>query len=512
MAALVKYNDPVTGDRDPDPDAPVTPGWMMIHLLKDISAGNDRFKKLRMYVEGDPPRPDTPDAIKDEWIEFERFRQKSRTNFSSLVIAACLDKTAIQGFRTAAEGDEDGDKVADKIWDENDMAVKSDRAMFDMFTFGSGYLLADPISKRAQHFRPWQAGVITDVYGTSVAALTVHHNPVKRLDYAYLWMREEDENGVATGKVQCHIATRERENKIGRGTQFETQVPLGTYLPRNWFWWKTVDTELENIPVIEFENRDGFGEFEQHLDIVDRINHMILQRVVIVTMQAFRQRAIKGDLPKHDDKGNVIDWNKVFPAAPGSLWLTGPDSEIWESTPTDIQGILNGTTADVRDLSSVTRTPMTYFQPDAANGSAAGATLANDAYNSKIADRKMRNTGRWRLFMSLMFQITGDTERAKIDDIEVLWAPTESIALAERFSAAAQAAGFGIPLKTIMREIIQWNPKQMRAVEIERIAQSLTQAATSTAGGQETQTPLQKSRAAKETQAASNGSTTGGRA
>ena len=507
----VQYNTPVTGERSKDPDGPIDPGWLLLSLLKDISAGADRFKKLRMYVEGEPPRPDTPDSLKDEWIEFERFRQKSRTNFASLIIGACLDRTAVQGFRTAAEGDEDGDLVAEKIWDDNDMAVKSDRAMFDMFTFAEGYLLADPLTKQAQHFRPWQAKVINDMWGTPVAGINVMHNPTRRMDFCYLWMREEDEYGVATGKVVCHVASRERDNKAFRGTQFETEVPLGTYLPRNWFWWKTIETDLDYIPLIQFENRDGFGEFEQHIDVLDRINHMILQRVVIVTMQAFRQRAIKGDLPKFDAKGNEIDYNKIFPAAPGALWLTGPDSEIWESQQTSTQDILSGVKDDVRDLSSVTRTPMSYFQQDGANQAAAGTEAADKAYNSKIDDRKMRNAGRWRRFMSLMLQINGDTERAKYEKLEVLWAPTAVLSMTDRFSAFAQGAGGGLPLKTLMREVLQWSPKQMRAAEIERIAQTLTQAATTPVGGGETQTPLQMARANKEKQAASNGSTSGGR-
>ena len=37
------------------------------------------------------------------------------------------------------------------------------------------------------------------------------------------------------------------------------------------------------------------NEFEDHFSIIDRINHMTLQRTVIATMQAFRQRGVKGN-------------------------------------------------------------------------------------------------------------------------------------------------------------------------------------------------------------------------
>jgi hypothetical protein len=82
-------------------------------------------------------------------------------------------------------------------------------------------------------------------------------------------------------------------------------------------------------------NRNGVGEFEPHLDVLDRINHMILQRMVIATMQAFRQRAIKGDTEDMPDKdpetGEEIDYDDIFAADPGALWRLPKVRDMWES-------------------------------------------------------------------------------------------------------------------------------------------------------------------------------------
>lgn len=497
-------------------DDPPTPDWLLIHMLKKITYEEPRFKILRKYAEGDPPKADTPSSVDDEWAEFEQFRKKARTNYAELVVGACLDRTIILGFRTAAAGDEDGDKEAEKLWDANDMEVRSDRTNGDTFTYGRGYLLADPLSKRAKDFRPWQAYVMPDSVGDPVVALNIEHNSFENRDYAYVWERDRDELGMGTGKVHCHIAVRDREARLGED---KAEVPRGTYMSRNWTWWKTVVTELEMIPLIEFENRDGVGEFERHTDTLDRINHMLLQRVVIATMQAFRQRAIKGNFPRYDEKGVEIDYDKLFPASPGALWLIPEDAEMWESAQTTIQDILASVKDDVRDLSATTRTPMTYFSPDAANGSAEGASLQREGYTSKIDDRKARMSGRWRRFMSLMFQINGDTTRAKLSEIEVIWTPTEVLSLSERYSAASQAglAQNPLSLKTIMREVLHFSPKQMRAAELERISQALTSAAATpvnggsggqtAGGGTPSLTPLQQSSASRLSLAASNGAT-----
>ncbi|WNM64952.1 portal protein [Rhodococcus phage Apiary] len=496
------------GNDDPTPD------WLLVSMLKAISGEQRHFGRLRKYVEGDPPKPDTPNSVNDEWEEFEQFRQKARTNYAELIIGACLDRTIITGFRTAAANDEDGDLEAERLWDENDMDVRSDRTHSDIFTYGRGSLLANPFTKRAQDFRPWQYHLINDMAGQPVAAVTLEHNPLQARDYAYLWMREVDDFGIATGPVVCHIAVRDRENKVGQGGQFKTEVPLGTYLPQRWVWWKTEVTTLERLPVVEFQNREAVGEFERHTDVLDRINHMLLQRVVIATMQAFKQRALKGEFPEFDKQGNKIDYDKLFPSSPGAMWLIPPESEMWESGQTSIQEILASVKDDVRDLAAVTRTPMTYFSPDAANGSAEGASLQREGYTSKVDDRKARMAGRWRAFMSLMFEINGDTVRSDITKLEILWTPTEVLSLAERYSSGAQAKGLGLPLKTVMREVLHYTPKQMRAAELERISEALTAVAstpTVAAGSQPgggdapSLTPLQRSAQARQALASSNG-------
>lgn len=56
------------------------------------------------------------------------------------------------------------------------------------------------------------------------------------------------------------------------------------------------------------------------IDDLDRINLLVLQRVQIAVLQAFRQRAIKGELPEKDAAGNAIDYNVLFSSDPAALW------------------------------------------------------------------------------------------------------------------------------------------------------------------------------------------------
>src|SRR5690606_14672608 len=152
----------------------------------------------------------------------------------------------------------------------------------------------------------------------------------------------------------------------------------------------------------------GRGEFERHLAILDRINYTILSRLEIATLQAFRQRAIKGDLPRKDAQGNLIDYDDIFSADPGALWMVPATADIWESGQVDLGPIRSAVRDDVQDLAAVTRTPLFYLTPEATNGSAEGASLAREGLVFKAADRLAETTAPWARVMQLAFLFEGD--------------------------------------------------------------------------------------------------------
>jgi hypothetical protein len=234
---------------------------------------------------------------------------------------------------------------------------------------------------------------------------------------------------------------------------------------------------LGEVPVVKFTNADERGEYEPYTDIIDRINHMILQRMVIATTQAFRQRVLKGDFPTHDPDGNEIDYNGIFESSAGSLWMIPEGADVDELSQADINGILQAVRADIQDFAAVTRTPMHYLSPDNASGSAEGASLAREGLVFKTEDRIARVTPGWSKVMSLMFRWLGDDVRASLLDLEPLWKPAERYSLAER--ADANSKFQDIPFRSRMALIGQFSPAEIAEMEVERageaiLAQSIT--------------------------------------
>lgn len=196
---------------------------------------------------------------------------------------------------------------------------------------------------------------------------------------------------------------------------------------------------------------------------------MTRDRLVIIAMQAFRQRAIEGSLPTHYPadypdltlRGQRIDYNEVFAGGPAALWLLGGDAKIWESNPTDITQLLTAGKDDKRDLAAVTSTPVYLLNPDATNGSAEGAALAREAFSFKVKDRNNRAGASFALEQSLAFQGLGDTLRADAAQVETIWAPVNLESINQRSTAAQAAKQSGVSQAYINRSVWGMTPSEI---------------------------------------------------
>ena len=221
--------------------------------------------------------------------------------------------------------------------------------------------------------------------------------------------------------------------------------------------WETEDEAVpfNRMPIHRFRNYRGRGDYEMHLGTLDRINDKIVNEMTIAKVQAFRQRAIKGlpDTEKRVVDGKLveqaIDYEGVFEAAPGSLWQVPGDVEFWESSAVDLTPIRMAIKDDLERLAAVTSTSLHTVTPDAASGSAEGASLMRetsvDAANTRIdhADRP------WCEVMATLLRVHGrrapvrpDTDRVDLGPDRTVQPRREGVRC---FDGEDNAAGLGDP-------------------------------------------------------------------
>jgi hypothetical protein len=220
------------------------------------------------------------------------------------------------------------------------------------------------------------------------------------------------------------------------------------------------------VPVVRFKNRRGVGEYEPHLDLLDRIDNEVFRRIGISAYQAFRQRAAIG-LPNEDEDGNEIDYAEIFTADPGAMWQLPEGASMWESGTVDLTGLRMAIKDDIIAFAAVTKTPLHYLTPDAAAGSAEGASMMREGLVYRVEDRRRRFEGPLAQVMALCFRLMGDAARADALAIRTLWQPAERFSLSEKASAAAQAVTT-LPNEAILTDVWQYAPSDLPRLKAAR--------------------------------------------
>lgn len=285
-----------------------------------------------------------------------------------------------------------------------------------------------------------------------IAALKIKYDMAANVDRVYLFLAGKVFRPGAN--AQIWVAERQAMGRMG---------PLFGFLDKEWTWSPVRSGALrhDRIPVVHFPNKDGLGEYEPHVDVLDRINHQTLQRMTVAVMQAFRQRAVK-NLPSvypkgHPKEGQEIDYGNIFVSDPAAVWHLPPGAEMWESAHVDLRPLLDAVREDVIELGAVTKTPLYYLMQGGENQSAEGAVAQRENLTFKAKDRIERTTAPWTDVVSLMLLQAGFTDRRALARLGPIWASPELLSLAERADAASKAQN-DIPRRSRLQLIWQFDP------------------------------------------------------
>jgi hypothetical protein len=454
-----------------------TPGsddWLLMDLGREMGANFPRLNTIRRYRNGDAPVPDeaTP-AMRAAYVKFVKM---SRLNMCELIVSSKVNRQKVNGFRTSQVGDDLGDTEATRTWDRSRMKVGSRSLFSDAGHYGASFItvhgpegegnidrsLFEPVMVTSDPWRTWTRPHPLRWWETEYA-IEVSHDPVAQVDRIILY-----------GPGWARIAQREAKTK--------TTIPSDGQVWRpttDWTWLGpriTLGWTGEN-PITRYSTLTGLGIYEPHLDTVDRINDGIKQRVTLTAMQAFKQRALEGNLPTHypadhPQAGEPIDYDSIFEAGPAALWRLPEGVKIWESEVTDTRPLLEGNKDDKKDLASVTGTPLYILSPDAASGSAEGANVLKETAIFSVEEMNDLAEVAIAQAMALAFQSKGDADRGRAENIGVIWGSVDRMSVADAMQAM-QAGGRKVTQRYADQTILGLTPGQMRQAEADREKEAL---------------------------------------
>lgn len=389
-------------------------------------------------------------AVKDS---YRRLMDISRLNLARLIVEATRELMEPIGFRTGSVSDEMGDTEAWRIWQAN--SLDADHMLVDRatLTMGRAAMMVGPVDPEIG------APLITPEDPREVI---VRHDPARRRKVTCglkLYVDDDVDRAVFFPQPGWMLKASRKRSTTDTSTRVEQITG---------FVWDGPPQRLpvQSVPIVEFLNLAGIdnapeGEFEAHLASLDRISYTVLNRLEALTMQAFRQRGIKG-LPLRDPQTNEeIDYSDDFLSGPGELWQLPDTADIWESGVIDLGPVLQSEKQDIVAVAGATSTPIQYLYPDESGGSAEGAQLKKEARTFKVRDRNRQQGESYEAVMSLAFAFAGDAERASRGDMEVIYAPVERYSLEQKADAAAKFKAAGIGIETIARDVLQKTPQEI---------------------------------------------------
>jgi hypothetical protein len=450
---------------------PQSPGWWLRKAFEKREGRRERLENLAAWQEGNPPAPTAVETARKAFADFE---EEAVTNFAELITGSLRERMRVREIRTSQSGDQ-LDEEAWEHWVNNNLSVEMSSIIETFLWAGDGYAMVgrDPESDQ-----------IT-VTAEDPRDVVSFHNPANQSQLrAGVKFLRDSEVGRDYAIIMLPGGTDKETGQSYNARRFVAYKPAEGDAPTDfsedvWFWddeqggIEGAELPHKLVPLVRFRNRKGLGEFEPHLKILRRINKLVFQLTVIVMYQAYKQRAVILDESEDDEikvqdafknEIGLGDLDDALTSDPGSWFLLPRGAKIWESTQTDVQGILSAIKDDVMRLAAVTRRPMAIFAPD--NQSASGSDFTREGLTFAAEDKITRATQGIVDMYHLIFLTAGDEERAKKSGIIVGWMPTERHSLGDKASATSQVAGT-MPKRTIYREIWQMTPAEIMQVESE---------------------------------------------
>jgi hypothetical protein len=433
------------------PTAPVvgSPEWWVARLVKELTARQKKIKRLADYYAGNHPLPDLPEKAK---AAFRRLLKASRANLVGLVADATAERLQVDGFRFG--GDRTGDAAAWKIWQANGLDAESELAIADAVALSLSGMLVWPNDDDAD------TPTITVEHASQFAIACEPGNRRKRRAAFKMWV--DDWTGLLNATLYLP------QSAGGVYKYASKKVPT---LGEETIEWKPREVEGETwplanpfgevIPMVELPNRPSTltgprSEFEDVIDIQDRINKTIADRMMAQEYGAFRQKWVTGMEIPEDDEGNPVEPFDI--AVNRILMAEESEAKFGSFDATDLAPYVAAAEADVALLASITKTPPHYLLNRSGQPVSGDALKAAEAGLIAKVRKRQRHFGEgFEEVMRLAFIAAGDEKRGRDVGAETIWRNPEFRTEGELVDALVKMRTLGVPLEALFE---RWGASQ----------------------------------------------------
>ncbi len=443
----------------------LTPFEWLARLGQKLKDRRPRIDYWRRYYEGDQDLPAGPSQHRDA---YRRFQAKARLNLCLLCAESMVHRTQIIGFRDPLYKSRELDPVW-RLWQRARLDARQYGLWRKSYSRSTSYAILGVDPRNATTPRVTIEGPETVIVETDpgdhsrrLAGLRMWHDDIARRWYSTLYL--PGANPGAPGLRYRWQSVQKSKSDVSSALSFKPQA------------WEARDDEpgrsLSYVPVWEFPNgdegEDPVAAFDVGLDVQDRLNLTVLNRLTSERFSAFRQLGLTNYTPEEDEATGL----PISPFNPGAdhIW-TVPPPEPGEPEPkffslpqTDTSGILRGCEADMRAFAMTTLTPVYYLPGDMINIGADAVAALDAGHVQKIKQVEAQWTENGEELLQGMSDIAG-LER-DLSLAELVWERPENFNLAALADYISKNVASGIPLPMVMEEV-GWSPQRVSQLRTE---------------------------------------------
>ncbi|MGW4181247.1 phage portal protein [Streptomyces albidoflavus] len=439
-----------------------SPEWWLDRLYDQLQSRTKYVERMRSYCSGDHPLPTLPDKARSA---FQKLLRHARSNYVGLVADATSERIQVDGFRLG--GVEVGDEELWRIWQANSMDADSDMLIGEAVRVGRSFALVAP--------NPEDPSTPLITAEDATQAIVAYRPGSRRVRAAGLKCWLDDWGGLLMATLYLPDAVYKYEapalksGSVGKPKWAARQVDGEAWPAPN---------PLGLVSLVELPNRpdllgEAHSEIEDVLDIQDRINKTLIDRLMAQEFSAFRQRWATGyELPE-DEHGQPVE---PFRSAVDRLWVAEDSAvKFGEFGATDLTPYLKAAEADVQHMAARTRTPAQYLLGQLSNVSGEMLRATESGLVSKVRQRQRPLGEGMEEIARLALRASGDTR--DLERLEVIWHNPEFRTEGELVDALVKMSTLGVPQEALWE---RWGASQTEIAQWSRLR---NQAATRVMGG-----------------------------
>lgn len=441
-----------------------SPEWWLRTLDQRLEERRPRLQRYEGYYSGAGHRlAFATGKFREAFGDlFEAFAD----NWCRIVVDAAVERLRVEGFRFGPE-DQEADKDAWAIWQENGLDADSDLAHTEAVKCEEAYLLVGPGENDTPR--------ISVEHPEQVIVAASADDRRRRAAALKKWLAD-DGYVMATLYLPDKVHRFRSEKPQGDGQQVRwiyrdqtgSRFPFGPWSQRFGRVPGTVPNPLGVVPVVPLANGPsllggGRSDLADVIPLQDAINKLATDMLVASEFAAFRQRVLTGvEWPTDPDTGQPIPGSELK-AAMSRVWAFGDsDVRVHEFSATDLSNYVSGLEMLIQHLAAQTRTPPHYLLGQSGAFPSGESLKATETGLMAKVRRKQRTFGEGHEeAMRLAFRLKGDERRGRAFDAETLWADPESKSLGELVDALLKLKDLAIPFEALWARLPDTSPQEI---------------------------------------------------